>query len=112
MNDNDILLKEVSEALKGMQAPRVDVAAKVMVNLPDLAVQPQVHRLRLVKRISIAAAACLLLAVAVNLSLFFVHTYDESVAGDATVMVYDYHTYSGDYAVYESAVYLDMNTEE
>jgi len=112
MKENDILLKEATEAMKGVNAPKVDVVDRVMDNLPDLVMVSSKSRLHIVKRVSIAAAACLLLAVGINLSILFTHQVDEYSLGNTTAMVYDYNSYSDGYSNYESAAYFELDFQE
>ena len=88
MTDTDIL-----NQLRDMRYPTsINVVAPVMEqvrNKPLLAPKPQTsHRLR---RITTAVAACVLLAVGVNVMLLFTRDYDESQIGNMIAEVYNYH---------------------
>lgn len=93
----DILLHEVAEALSVDSAPEVDVTARVM---EAIGAQPAGGelRMRVVRRVTLAAAACLMALLAVNLTLFFSHDYDEEALGRMVAKVYDGGTYFDGYA--------------
>ena len=87
MTDNDIL-----QQLRDMRYPAtIDVVAPVMEqvrNKPLLTSQrPAPHRFR---RITTAVAACLALAVGVNIALLFTHDYDEGQLSNMIAEVYNY----------------------
>ena len=104
---DDILLKEVTEALRGQQAPRVDVAEKVMAALPELKVRRLPVAMRVVRRACVAAAACLALVVAFDLVRLYTHDYDEDALGQMLAKSNDAELYFDGYADYESAIGFD-----
>ena len=99
---DDIFLNEVIEAIKAQQAPSVDVLQNVMGNLPALETRPSV-KMRVIKRVAIAVAACFMAAVAIDLSVLYAHDYDEAALGNMLSATNDLSNYF-DCADYESSL--------
>lgn len=88
MTETDIL-----QQLRDMRYPgTIDVVAPVMQqvrNKPLLT--PQFNKLQRIKRFSTAVAACLILAVGINVTLLFTRNYDEAQISNMIAEVYNYH---------------------
>lgn len=79
-HDDIILLQQATEAIRSINCPKqVDVTDAVMARLQNtqLLAPKQSHN-NLWLRGSIAAAACLLLGIGINLTILFTRSYDES----------------------------------
>lgn len=105
---NDIFLQEVAEALQGKEAPRVDVTQKVMDALPLLMAPRKESKMRIVMRIGVAAAACLLMLVAIDIGRLYSHDYDEVALGAMMAKTNDADVYFSDYVDCESAIGFDF----
>lgn len=87
MTKDDILIQQLREINYPGQ---VDVTDRVMQQIAQrpLLVPAPAHRW---KRISIVAAACAALFVAVNFALIYTRDYNVSQIGSCLAEVYDYH---------------------
>ena len=88
MTDNDIL-----QQLRDMRYPHtIDVVEQVMEqvrNKPLLAARQP--RRPLLRHVAAAVAACILLAVGINITLIFTHDYNEAQIGNMIADVYAFH---------------------
>lgn len=88
MTETDIL-----QQLRDMRYPgTIDVVAPVMQqvrNKPLLT--PQHNTPQRIKRFSTAVAACLILAIGINVTLLYTRNYDEAQISNMIAEVYNYH---------------------
>lgn len=83
----DILIQQLRE----IKYPgTIDITNKVMAEVSKRPLLVPAKRFNIV-RFATAAAACILLAVAINFTLIFTRNYDTHQIGNALAEVYDFH---------------------
>lgn len=94
------------QQMRAMNYPgKVDVVDAVMAQVADRPLlAPAYARAQRWRRAAIAAAACALLAVGVNMVLLQTRQFDSGAIGGCLAEVYDYRA---DYGYYENAVVDD-----
>ena len=97
---NDIFLNEIATAMHEVEAPNVDITAQVMSHLPDFEPLPS-PRSRVMRRVVLSAAACLLAIIAIDLTTLYAHDYDEASLGRMFTQTHDTENYFDD-SDYES----------
>lgn len=94
-HDDNILLQQATDAIRDISCPKqVDVTDAVMARLQHTQLLAPRQSRSLWLRGSIAAAACLLLGIGINLTILFTRSYDESSISN---MISELNTFNDEY---------------
>ena len=89
--DYDIFMNEVAKEIRTIAAPKqVDVTDAVMDALRNKAVMAPQREGFTWKKAMVGVAACLLIALAVNISRFISNGYDDAAIDNMFAELYDY----------------------